>query len=81
MVYLNSFLASDVVVYLLIYRYCLKPIYLMLYGLGLHGLPAGERGNWFSSNASVIRVDSNNGEARAVAEGVATGTAFSTILS
>lgn len=21
----------------------------MLYGLGLHGLPAGERGSWFSS--------------------------------
>jgi uncharacterized protein YjdB len=52
----------------------------MLYGLGLHGLPAGERGSWFSSNERVVRVDSNTGEAQAIAEGVATGTTFSTFL-
>lgn len=41
-------------------------------GKGLHGLPAGERGSWFSSNERVVRVDSNTGEAQAIAEGVAT---------
>ncbi|KAG0553510.1 hypothetical protein KC19_12G017200 [Ceratodon purpureus] len=41
-------------------------------GKGLHGLPAGERGSWFSSNGSVVRVDSNTGEAHAIASGVAT---------
>lgn len=41
-------------------------------GKGLHGLLTGERGSWYSSNASVVRVDSHSGEAQAIAEGVAT---------
>jgi hypothetical protein len=43
-----------------------------VWGEGLHGLPAGERGSWLSGNESIVHVNIHTGEAVAIGEGTTT---------
>jgi hypothetical protein len=47
-----------------------------VWGEGLHGLPAGERGSWLSGNESIVHVNTHTGEAVAIGEGTTTGKEF-----